>query len=962
MIDSPRIALRILQVQADSLDESKLKPQAADSAVIPASPVGLDLRSFRLRNAQITVDIPDSASNQHLFLSDVSFTIKDLHAPDGNLQQKQDEVRGEFALVCDHSDFAFSQRTPVQSLDLSGILNAKFDLVAKSLQLIKLDGFFVVSDVVASVPDVATLNTGELRLPFRGEIKGNLLPLSGELDLPHISFSVDGVHWAQMQVRVRNFLTRPTLYAQIQQSRIPIEQLLRAAVKVLPDTLLPDIYLHNPDAFLSLAGTEITGTLPDSLGGKLECSAKLHLRHFGVTLNRGEQLLQDLNFTSTAHFSLGLDAVHNPRIKATIEIDSLAASLPDSLKAFAAGARLTVDAKLSDELLPSSVKVDFSVANLLGATLKGNVDLGTEGSLNNLRGNAHFALADFSPANLAPSPLQTSVNLNADIILKGLDDIHTKVTIVTDSLHVNQGTTKMALAPLKVNSVLKMATNQQFKTFQLHSLKVLVNDFASLDAKASAQLGKAMGVEFSITRAAVLHEALLAYMPEELKSALAGLHIAGSTTLTASGDAALSPTDTTFHVRSSIKTKNFDVDYMRQFFTLNGVNLAIDADVSSDKSGSLTFELVIDSTKTSNMPQSVFYNNRFKLAASISDFNTITMDSGFFNLPDLKTNGRISGRGELIGTTPKITADIQLHQAADDTIFITRDIFYAGQNDLAVSLRADSLQAHVQANIKTGNLSVSLPNDIIVDRINADVSIEQGFDIQNSLLISDGGVVKTPTGSLLDYNLYRDYYSHSQSRKSFVRIRKVSAAGYIIENAIIEAYIGFGRVDVPMMTLDLYGGNIGAVFSLAINPTDPLDSSYGLSAHFSGINSALLLPDQRVDAEKSLVTAHAEISGRGFDIARGIDLDGYFHITEIESQVADNLLRSLDPEGKDSGIRSTRLLINRGFKPKLFSFEIRHGYSYPSVYFDQPWYFPVRLSGGGIDLGRIPIAFFLQQQ
>jgi len=98
------------------------------------------------------------------------------------------------------------------------------------------------------------------------------------------------------------------------------------------------------------------------------------------------------------------------------------------------------------------------------------------------------------------------------------------VTIVTDSLHVNQGTTKMALAPLKVNSVLKMATNQQFKTLQLHSLKVSVNDFASLDAKASAQLGKAMGVEFSITRAAVLHEALLAYMPEELKSALAGLH------------------------------------------------------------------------------------------------------------------------------------------------------------------------------------------------------------------------------------------------------------------------------------------------------------------------------------------------------------------------------------------------------------------------------------------------------
>ena len=193
-------------------------------------------------------------------------------------------------------------------------------------------------------------------------------------------------------------------------------------------------------------------------------------------------------------------------------------------------------------------------------------------------------------------------------------------------------------------------------------------------------------------------------------------------------------------------------------------------------------------------------------------------------------------------------------------------------------------------------------------------------------------------------------------------MRKITAAGYVVENANVEAYIGFGRLDVPYMTIDLYGGNIGGSFSLAANAEDLLNSAYNLSAHFSGINSALLLPGQQEMSEQGLITAHAELTGRGFDIERDIDLDGYFYITKIEAKVADNLLRSLDPEGKDSGIRTTRLLINRGFKPKLFSFEIRHGYSYPAVSFDQPWYFPVRLSGGGIELGRIPIAFFLQQQ
>ena len=164
------------------------------------------------------------------------------------------------------------------------------------------------------------------------------------------------------------------------------------------------------------------------------------------------------------------------------------------------------------------------------------------------------------------------------------------------------------------------------------------------------------------------------------------------------------------------------------------------------------------------------------------------------------------------------------------------------------------------------------------------------------------------------------------------------------------------------MTIDLYGGNIGGAFSLAANVDDLMDSPYKLSAHFSGINSALLLPTQQEANVGGRITAHAELQGRGFDIEKGIELDGYFHITKIESRVADNLLRSLDPEGKDSGIRSTRLLINRGFKPRLLTFDIRHGYSYPAIYFDQPWYFPVRLSGGGIELGRIPIAFFLQQK
>jgi hypothetical protein len=962
LIDSPRIELRVLPVEKDSLKQDEEKPQQPDSLAAMNSPIALNLNSFRLRNAQITVDIPDSMSNQHIFLSDISCSLLDVAAPNGDLQQQQDKIRGHFNVECDNSIFKFSQRTPIQTLDLEGALDAKMDIIAKSLQYIKLQGFVNISNTIATIPDMLHIDTGKLELPIRAEIEGVLNPVKGDVHLPHVALFVDDVSWADLNVRVQNFLSQPTILAQIQRSRIPVEQLIRMAAAVAPDSLMPEIYLHDADAFLSLAGTEITGTIPDTLGGRLNCLAKLHLRNFGVTLNHGEYLLQNLNFTSTAKLAIGLNSVHSPELVASIDIDSLAASLPDNSKVFAGTTSLNLSAKLDDDLLPSSVTGDFSVANLIGADLNGDFTLGASSSLANLNGKGSINLVNFDPSKIAPLPVQTTVAAKVDLKLNGLENIHMDVSVDTDSLHFQQEELQLDFAPILLKSDMQASTNPKFQDFRLKKVTASLNDFLSLQANATAQIGKEIKAVFNVPNVTLAHEALLAYLPEELKTAITGLNISGSTSLTANGRASIAKADTTFHVKTTIKTQDLDVDYM-ELITLNGVNVAIGAEIDSDKSGTLVFDLLIDSTKTSNLPQSVFYNNHFGLAASISDFAKITVDSGVINLPDLKTNGTISAKAELIGATPIISADINLHQSADDTIYITQDILYSGQNNFDISVRSDTAKAHLSANIKTIDLTVSLPNNISIDRINSDISIEQAFDIRKSMLISDGGgLIKTPTGGLLDYSLYRDYYSNSKNRKSIIKVRKITAMDYVVENAHVEAYIGNSRLDVPYLTLDLYGGNIGGAFSLAANVKDLMDSPYKLSAHFSGINSALLLPTQQEMNEQGLVTAHTELTGRGFDIERGIELDGYFYITKIESKVADNLLRSLDPENKDSGIRNTRRLINLGFKPELFSFEIRHGYSYPAVSFDQPWYFPVRLSGGGIELGRIPIAFFLQQQ
>jgi len=567
LIDSPRIALRLLPAQTDSTDQQQNKSQTGDSLAAANLPIALQLRSFRLRNAQITVDIPDSNSNQHLFLSDLSCTLQDMEAPNGDLMLHQDKVRGRFNLRCDNSDFIFAQHSPVQSLDAKGKLDANMDLVVKSLQYITLQGVISLSDIVLHMPDMARIDTGQLHLPIRGEMNGVLDAVNGQVNLPHVALFVDDVSWADLQVGVKHALTQPIIDVQVQRSRIPVAQLVRMAAAVAPDSLMPDIYLHDADAFLSLAGTEISGPLPDTLGSQLACVVKLHLRNFGVTLNQGEHLLQNLNFTSSAKFNLGLDAVHNTEFSAAVDIDSLAASLPDSMKAVAGRTHLTLNGALNDNFLPASLKGNIEVANLLGANFTGDFSFGTQKRLNDLRGTAHLKLTQLDPSILAPSPIRTTITATTDITLRGVGDIRAAIAVDTDSLIFEQDAARMAFAPITLKSDIVAGTDTLFQDIRISKITATINDFMSLDANASAHIGETISADVHVPNATIRHQELLAWLPDEIKTAITGLSITGSTSLKIDGKAGISAEDTTFHVNSTMQTHDLNIDYFSSPFT-----------------------------------------------------------------------------------------------------------------------------------------------------------------------------------------------------------------------------------------------------------------------------------------------------------------------------------------------------------------------------------------------------------
>ncbi|HEX9934500.1 MAG TPA: hypothetical protein VGB38_04825, partial [bacterium] len=111
--------------------------------------------------------------------------------------------------------------------------------------------------------------------------------------------------------------------------------------------------------------------------------------------------------------------------------------------------------------------------------------------------------------------------------------------------------------------------------------------------------------------------------------------------------------------------------------------------------------------------------------------------------------------------------------------------------------------------------------------------------------------------------------------------------------------------------------------------------------------------------QETELDASFSFSGRGIDLNQPA-WEGAFYITQIGPEFAGTLLKQLDPKGSDRSILLTRRLLSAGWKPKLFSFELRHGYVYPSLILDQPWFSPLRL-WDKLEYSRLSIEFLLKQ-
>ena len=169
-----------------------------------------------------------------------------------------------------------------------------------------------------------------------------------------------------------------------------------------------------------------------------------------------------------------------------------------------------------------------------------------------------------------------------------------------------------------------------------------------------------------------------------------------------------------------------------------------------------------------------------------------------------------------------------------------------------------------------------------------------------------------------------------------------------------------GSLFIPKLSMSLYEGNLNMNAKINLNTGTLADIFYDVQGQLSRVNSSILPGVARQKEEESRIGITYNFIGKGLDLTRKIDVEGMLEVTEIGSRATQNLLNSIDPSGTDPSVRSVKRMTNLGYKPSSISFQIRHGNFYPSVFFSQPWYSPIKIAGGQVSMSRIPVKFILE--
>jgi len=915
-------------------------------------PISFALQTLRFTDAKLCVVLADSQYRQTVHIDRAHLYIDEMNLPQSGWARHDSLLSGRFRLVCENTTLKmdYLNKPSRELFALESAFNLDSRISVNSFRDVRLN------IVLQMAHTKLALNDRHLYLPAALTV-GWSASIDAKQASSHMEtfFEVDKNRWLTADIQLDSLTRQPHLRLEIKQGQIPLRQAVDLAQQLVPDSLLAIALQPHINSAFVFDGTLVEGALPyANRSGDLRFKVNGRLPKTSLQARPNGWSMMGAGFAFKVEGHSDGRSLSFIELVASAGMDSLIVDLNDSTSLSTGKGQVLFSGKLNGRLLPEKARLSFHINHCLGGEADGQMELQGSQSLAQLQGQGHWALRQVPLQLLSNLPIDGQWSLENHFTLRTLKHLRADWQLTTTPWRLAGEEEPITLPTIRLTGQALARTDTTWRQVQVDSMSLRLNDVLQAFASAAIDLGE-QRIKINPCVVDLDHAALLQQVPAVWRERYQDLQMSGGSRLQLEVDATTSAAGLVYQVTGALSNHNTSVYDLERLFSLGGIHLESRFQLNSTSGVEATLAVLLDSLASAEYGMPSYLNNRFTVQLHSLDRQQWTIRQGHLTIPDVRTEMDFHG----VVDPARVQAVVKLHQDIPDS-FRFRGMVLKGRAESSLSINADTSSMDLLATIRAQGVSVSLPGLLSVRNLNADVRAHQQYDFHaGGLLSSQAFKIATPTNTFLDYLLYNGYYRDRQPNFSRITIEELDIMSYVLQQVQLELLLEEGRIEIPLFSAILLGGNVGGRMALDLASGNLAAASYKVNAHFANINSNLLTRYITIPKEDGVINGNLEFRGNGLDPEDQIVLDGYFYITKIGPKAADNLLNYLDPEAKDSGIRTSRMLIRYGFKPRLLSFDFRHLHLYPVIEFAKPWYLPQGLDR--IELNRIPFQFFLER-
>lgn len=903
-------------------------------------PISLNLHAIHINQIDFTFYMPDSAISDYLHAKGISLKVDRLEIPQNFLTHPQD-IRGsvEIKTRLGHFQMRSSNQEWLLKPDIYIKLNRpnqnSWELESQIKIFSALKNYFYLSS------DISVQGKG----------------FTESLHIQDLNIGLNGAHFIQLNGDVHDFIDNPRFHVQIESDAVQLQSIYDAVQTFMPDafvSLIPDVHLN--------------GAIQCATGF-IQGDANQATFDYQLTLENGDFLLMDpIMKTEDLNFNLRSRGQIQSlkKITGSLSSESRAASLQmdfnDSLRFKLDGLFWILESQIDTVMWPKKILLHGGIQQILNGSLSWHFDFNRMDNKPEMEFPYQIKgqlLSDSLALNQIPfldngfdGTLSTVMNLDS----KSLQQTQLYLSAASNGLIYPFGASQDTTPPLTLSSVFHVQGDEDFQKWTLDSCQLQLNDLLKMNMTGSftPQIFKG-----KIPNLMINNDMIIDFLPHDIKVQLKDLKLSGIELINAEGIGQLIDDSLHLNFNANLMLNQAGIAWpsMGLYIKESNGQIGIKGSPFSMKGESRLMLNEIYFAPWRQNPLSQFTVNLNYLIESPS---RIFVYDGALSCEELGLNGLFDFGINDLDASPDMQGNVSLKIENYDSVEVMEALYTTGKFESSFqlsTLNAEKQHLRLSGNVGFENLYLN-QSMVQVKGINGFFPMQIDYDLTAQRFITPKNRM---VYSWLDYELNRNFYKNRFPNLKTLRINSIETQGLQFEQLVLDIDMSHGLVQIPFFNVLLFDGNLGGSFKLDYGSSHLDSMNYSMKAQAAQINSAVFGQTNAKVEETSELNATMSFEGQGLNFASEFDVNGYFYITKIGPRFASTLLTQMNPDGKDRSMTMTRRLLDTGWKPKRFSFDVRHSFVYPSLSLSQPWFSPVKIPGE-LQYGRLPIQLFLQIQ